>query len=54
MKFLLITTALTGGVFVIIAVIRLARRPHLPSHSSIDQLGPVSEQWLTAHRGERT
>ena len=53
MKFLLMAAVLASSVAVTIAVIRALWRPHLHSHSSTDRLGPVSDQWLTAHRGER-
>jgi hypothetical protein len=54
MNFLLITSVVAGSVVVVIAVVLIARRrPHPNSNSSTERLGPVSEQWLTAHRGER-
>lgn len=54
MKFLLMAAVLTSSVALVAAVIHLVRRrPHAHSHSSTERLGPVSEQWLTAHRGER-
>jgi hypothetical protein len=52
MKFLLMTAVLASSVAVMIAVNRVLWRPHLHPHSSTERLGPVSEQWLTAHRGE--
>jgi hypothetical protein len=53
MKFLLMAAVLASSVAVMIAVIRVFWRPQLHSHSSTERLGPVSDQWLTAHRGER-
>ena len=55
MKLFLIATVLAGSVSVILVVIRLTRRtPHVQSNSSVERLGPVSQQWLTTHRGERS
>jgi len=54
MNLLLMATVLAGSVVVVFAVIRLIRRrAQLHSNLATEQLGPVSEQWLTAHRGNR-
>ena len=54
MNLLMIATVLVGSVAIVFAVIRLLRRrPHVHSNLATERLGPVSEQWLTAHRGER-
>jgi hypothetical protein len=54
MKWLLMAAMLTASVALVIGVVHaVRRRPHLHSNASTDRLGPVSEQWLTAHRGER-
>ena len=53
MNFLLMTGLLASSLAMVI-VIRLARRrPHQGSGSSTEQLGTVSQQWLTTHRAER-
>jgi hypothetical protein len=54
MNFLLMAAVLAGSVTMVVAGIRIVRRPpRLDSNSSTERLGPVSERWLTAHRGER-
>ena len=53
MNLLWMGAVLAAGVIVVAVIRVLRRRPHLDSHSSTERLGPVSEQWLTAHRGER-
>lgn len=54
MNFLLVAGLLTTTVaMVLIAVRMVRRRPLLHSHSATDQLGTVSQHWLTTHRAER-
>jgi hypothetical protein len=53
MNLLWMGVVLAAGVVVVAVIRAIRRRPHLDSNSSTERLGPVSEQWLTAHRGER-
>ncbi len=54
MNLLLLAGLLAGSVATVIVVIRMARRrPHQHSGLSTEQLGTVSQQWLTTHRAER-
>jgi hypothetical protein len=54
MNILLMAGLLSGSVAMVIVVIRMARRrPHQHAGSSTEQLGTVSQQWLTTHRAER-
>jgi hypothetical protein len=54
MSFLLMGALVATSVAMVIVVIRMARRrPHHHSGLSTDQLGTVSQQWLTTHRAER-
>jgi hypothetical protein len=54
MNFFLMAGLLASSVAMVIVVIRMARR-RPPQHSglSTEQLGTVSQQWLTTHRAER-
>ena len=54
MNVLLMAGLLSTSVAMVIVVIRMARRR--PQHHSglpNEQLGTVSQQWLTTHRAER-
>lgn len=54
MNFLLMAGLLASSVAVAILVVRVVRRrPHQYSILSTEQLGTVSQQWLTTHRAER-
>ena len=54
MNVLLLIGLLSTSVAMVIVVIRMARRrPHHHSGLSTEQLGTVSQQWLTTHRAER-
>jgi hypothetical protein len=54
MYFLLMGSLVASSVAAVIVLIRMARRrPHQHSGLSTEQLGTVSQQWLTTHRAER-
>jgi hypothetical protein len=54
MNFVLMAGLVASSVTTVIILIRMARRrPHQHSGSSTEQLGTVSQQWLTTHRAER-
>jgi hypothetical protein len=54
MNFFWMGALVATSVAMVIVVVRMARRrPHHPSGLSTEQLGTVSQQWLTTHRAER-
>ena len=52
-NFLLMTGLLAASLASIILVRRARRRSHQGAGASAEQLGTISQQWLTTHRAER-